>query len=59
MLFVSANEIETNSVENTIDTLSSTDCMRNTVGNIWLAQLQKFRVSITVGYGCEDIANTT
>ena len=40
MLFVSANEIETNSVENTIDTLS-TDCMRNTVGNIWQAQLQK------------------
>ena len=40
MLFVSANEIETNSVENTIDTLS-TDCMRYTVGNIWLAQLQK------------------
>ena len=40
MLFVSANEIETNSIENTIDTLS-TDCMRNTVGNIWLAQLEK------------------
>ena len=43
MLFVSANEIETNSVENTIDTLS-TDCMRNTVGNIWLAQLQLERL---------------
>ena len=40
MLFVSANEIETHSVENTIDTLF-TDCMRNTVGNIWLVQLQK------------------
>ena len=40
MLFVSVNEIETNSVENTIGTLS-TDCMRYTVGNIWPAQLQK------------------
>ena len=58
MLFVSANEIDTNSVENTIDTLS-TDCMRNTVCNIWLAQLQKICVSLTVGYDCEDIANTT
>ena len=58
MLFVSANEIETNSVENTIDTLSR-DCMRYTVGNIWLAQLQKPVYLWTVGYGCEDIANTT
>ena len=33
-------KLKKNSVENTIDTLF-TDCMRNTVGNIWLAQLQK------------------
>ena len=58
MLFVPANEIETNSVENTIDTLS-TDCMRNTIGNTWLIPITKIRVSITVGCGCEDIANTT
>ena len=58
MLFVSANEIETNSVENTIDTLS-TDCMRNTVGNNMTTPITKIRVSLTVGYGCEDIANTT
>ena len=39
MLFESANEIETNAIKNTIDAMP-TDCMQNTVVNIWLAQLK-------------------